>query len=641
MATLFFNNTADSGSGSLRAALAAAESGDAIMPDPTVFARGERPVVNLSSMLLLKESATLLADATRPRVSSADGIALFARDGESLVVEGWEFVGRVMAYHTESNFSRCLFAGNAELAMAIQGKAETSITLEDCVVTGARRGGIYASGADSTLKLVRTTVAGNFQPVEIGTQTEYTAVDSIVDPVPSEAGFAAPPPDEFPDDGSALSWEEWNLAPLPDSPFASGATTAEGRCDFLGVPRGRVVDGETLYAAGALEVIEADYWFTGVGGSFLDAANWRTTRAGSATPETIEPGVFFIDENARWSDAPPEGSTLIIAGRVATTLGANAALDAITIGDDAAMIFEGRDRIVSVADGSKIILGPRANFVAAPGSSGYLAVAGNAELSNALFDGIVVAGYGANLTSFEVATIRPRTALFEWTATNPNATIRLEGRTPEGWTELAPALDAAETGFEATVGSGRATFRAFDGEKFLYDDAWSFSGVQLSVVATAAPAERAGKAWEAITTMAKTSDPVMVGQGITILARIYDAFDVDAPLLSNGSNIESVAYSCRYVSNGIFDETLEPVPGHEEVDAGTDCVLEALQTCDAWTVDDVGYSFALTPNVRDAPLFDRPGRYQIKVVVRLVDGNPATFYVPVDVMETSTTALFE
>ena len=60
--------------------------------------------------------------------------------------------------------------------------------------------------------------------------------------------------------------------------------------------------------------------------------------------------------------------------------------------------------------------------------------------------------------------------------------------------------------------------------------------------------------------------------------------------------------------------------------------MEALQTSDAWTRDDVGYNFVLTPDVREYPLFRQEGRYQIKVEIRLAQGNPIVFYAPVTVV---------
>ena len=58
MATIYFTSNADSGSGTLRAALNSAEAGDVIMPDPEVFTSG--PVeIALSSSLITQVDITI------------------------------------------------------------------------------------------------------------------------------------------------------------------------------------------------------------------------------------------------------------------------------------------------------------------------------------------------------------------------------------------------------------------------------------------------------------------------------------------------------------------------------------------------------------------------------------------------------
>lgn len=125
-------------------------------------------------------------------------------------------------------------------------------------MVGSKRSGIYTTGARSSLTLTRTTVAGCVRPCSIGSSTTFTSVDSIVDPVCSEAGFIEPPPDDLSEFTGALPWEEWNLGLKPDSIYATGATTAEGERDLNGVERGRVVNGTKVYALGAYEVVETE-----------------------------------------------------------------------------------------------------------------------------------------------------------------------------------------------------------------------------------------------------------------------------------------------------------------------------------------------------------------------------------------------
>lgn len=636
MATIYFRNTSDSGEGSLREAIATAADGDVVAPDPSVFGRGERLTIELKTFLDVSKSLTLDAGSTRPRLRNAKGISLYARgDGESLTVVGWEFVGRVVAHFPNASLSRCFFGGNSETAFLVQGTEGTKLALTDCLGVGARRGGVYAAGKDAALTLLRTTIAGCRESIYVASNATFEAIDSIVDPVGSESGFVAPPPDDLSEYEGALPWEEWNLAPTADSRYATGATTGAGECDLLGVARGRTIDGTELRAVGALEVVAADYYLAedAPGGDFLDPANWRTTRGGAERPETVGAGVFFLDANARWSGAPPVGASLRLAGRVVATLEEDAALASLELGRDAELALVGADRLVSAR---AVAFGADATTSSATGN-GYFAVPVGIDVSGAAFDGVAVCALGAGLTAFSATSRRPGRAELVWTATDASAAIRLESRrgSTGGWTAVSEYADASKGAFEAAAPSGRTTFRALDGERFWTDDAWTLAGVQFRVVSESAASAAPTHGWEAATQIAATSNMVMVGQGITILARIYDAFDEDSVLLSDGANIESVVYTCGRICNGLFEETVEPVAGHENVAVDVDCVLEALQTSDAWTRDDVGYSFVLTPDARDAPLFEKAGKYQFKVVVTPTTGNPIVFYVPVEVVETS------
>lgn len=706
MATVSFSNTADSGEGSFRAALDAAEDGDVLIPDPDVFRRGERIVIPISSLVQVKRSVQITSRHNPLRIVSASGISLYARnDCEFLMVDGVEFVGRVLAYFRRVRFDRCLLAGNAEESYALQGTSGQSVELVDTIVTGARRGGIYQPGPDSTLRLLRTTVAGNREASRIPATVDFSAVDSIVDPVPSAAGFVLPPPDDLAGAVGALPWESWNLAPTLSSPYAAGCASAHGEYDALGVCRGRArSDGSgTDYAVGALEAVDADYYLVGVGGSFRAPENWSTTRGGAVTPAAVSPGVFLVDAGSTWTDAPPDGSTLLVAGRAAVRVGTSetpggtgyaailgrgttlsgasgaaslevgadarydapvealrrlelasdasltltedAALDALTLGDSSTLVFAGGDRVMrtlSASVGANVLLTTQgAEGQAVPDAAvpigGYAAAppAALASLGQARLRGTALCALGAALSEFTATSESPGRTTLRWRAADASGAIRLEERrvTESGWRVIDERALASPGTLTVAAPNGRTSYRAFDGERFWIDDAWSFSWVQLRVVAQAAPGARPTLVWEVITALATTSDEIMTGQGITILARIFDAFDASAPLLADRGNVVSVTYTCYYVSNGLFEETLVPVTGHEEVDAGAECVLEAAQRSDAWTADAVGYTFVLTPDVRERPLFEKPGEYRIKTTIRLSSGNPVVFYVPVTVVE--------
>ena len=629
---IYFTNTANSGTGSLRQALLDARDGDVIEPDPTVFSAGELVVVSVSAPFEANAAATLRSGSARLRLSrtSASGATLFNvnADCSSFTVEDVEFNGRVFAYSANAIFRRCFFGGNAAGVDLVRAPRGGGVALYDCVVTGALGAGL----SDITsATIVRSTIAGNALNCSLPPGT--TIVDSIVDPICSEAGFVAPPPDTIPSDQGALPWKDWDLRLLPTSPYATGATSAEGEYDVAGNARGRgLASGATAYAVGAFETVVADYYQESASSTSFNAlADWTTDPAGTTAPESITSGVFYVDENAAWRDAPPEGSTLIVAGRRVETFGADLALARLETGRDSTLVFSGEDRVVRA---SAAQIGTGTTLAAPPGSSGYLAVPSGVDVSGATRVGVAVAGLGAGLTSFSAASERPGRATTSWTARDGSEMVRLERRVGAGsWLEVAAAVPGSSGGYEAATPNGRATFRAFDGEHFWTDDAWSSVGVQFRVAASVVPGERVAQLWKARTTVVATSESVRVGQGISILAQIVDAFDESVLLQADGSNVQSVTYTCYYVSNGLFDETLTPVAGHENVVVSNDCVLEAPQTSDAWTRDEIGYTFALTPDVRTAPLFEKPGEYQIKVVIRLTEGNPVTFYVPISVEE--------
>ncbi len=656
MSTIYFTNNANSGAGSLRAAVAAAQEGDVITPDPTVFNADELVEITLNTGIETTVGLTLSAGKTRLRLkrsnNSGDRVLYAKTEAAYFHAEDVEFIGRIIAYTPEAVFRRCRVYGNRSDAPGIGGHAGSKISVYDCVVAGCRGAGLYNAGANSATTIVRSTVAGNAQTVFSGSSTVVTKIDSIVDPVCSEAGFVAPPPDvvDVSETGVAIDWSGWDFRLLPTSPYATGATSAAGEYDVDGNPRGRLAtnasentessgssnpepggSGATLYAVGAYELVVADYYQASASpASFNDPNGWTTDPARTTPPESITSGVFYLDESAAWLDAPPAGSTLIVAGRRVETFDADLALARLETGRNSTLVFSGVDRVVSARDAS---MGAGATLAAPPGSSGYLAVPTGVDVSGTTREGVVVAGLGAEIRSFSATSERPGRATLRWTARNGSETVRVERRVGAGsWVEVAATVPASEETFAATQGNGRATFRAFDGENFWTDDAWSSVGVQFRVVANAVPGERVAQLWKAEATVVATSDSVKVGQGITILAQIVDAFDESALLLSDGSNVQSVTYACYYVSNGLFEETLTPVAGHENVVVSNDCVLEAPQRSDAWTRDEIGYTFALTPDVRTAPLFEKPGEYQIKVVIRLTVGNPVTFYVPITVV---------
>lgn len=694
MATLYITNTNATGPGTLVAALGAARAGDTIAPDPTLFAEGERVAISLATYLRIPVPVTIDAGKTRLILTENSGAVIDARDVtgfNDFDARGVAFIGRVLvggdsATTLNCNFYKCVFSCHANARHSLHCMGYANLKVYDSAFVCGIANGFYAPMTGSTYAFTRCTFAANKENGISAGRKGATYVDCVDEPDLSTAGFANVPTSL--DEVDVAKWEEYDFAPLPSSPFATGGATGAGKTDLLGVARGWTdANGETQHALGAFEVVDADYYLArdaGTSGSFADPSRWRRTRGGDAAPESVGAGVFFVDESVEFSDAPPEGSTVIVAGpsgcairggtssteslrvgsRSTLTLGGDAEKD----GEDAARRFAQAARVDVAAEGTlrlevdarvetlSVATSGRVEFVgedrvlAASGgwldagailsaeSRGYLAFGASGTDAGAVCERVVLRDAGSGVADFRVAATRPREAEASWRVAEDGegeGTALVERRGSDGeWRVVLRDLPIAALGATIPIPSGRSRYRLFDGWEFHYDDAWSFSGVQFSVVTSATPRfETPRVLWEATTQLATTNDQVYLGQGVTILARIYDSFDSTSLLLAKDDLVQEARYSCRYVSKGLFEETLEPVRGHEDVVVPVETVLEAAQRSDAWTRDDVGYTFALTPDIREYPLFERAGKYVFQITISLKDANPVVFYVNVEAVE--------
>ncbi|MBQ9873650.1 MAG: hypothetical protein IJM30_04215 [Thermoguttaceae bacterium] len=574
MSAIYFTNNADSGDGSLRAALSGANEGDVVLPSD--FSTGDVEILLASP--LPNRSATIRGSANRRIVLNGSGARDFLRASSASLDLSFEFVDFKNGYRADAapvyasafarlRFANCRFTGgvgNYAGFLQATGTASGSISLESCVSYGnAPRTGSYpallflARAFAGTVAISGCSLAESREAISYaGSEPDVlTIVDSLATGFdgfePSTAGFVD------------LEGNDFRLTGA--SPYRTGANLSG--VDFLGIAR------ETNGSVGAYE------------------------------------GTYFV--------AKP-GET--------TTLSQDLVVDRLEAPSGAIVVMLGAERRLAATKSAAI---GNAVFRAADG--GYLAIPASADGELGTYVGVALCACGAGLTDFRATAIGPKRVALEWVAANPSAPVYLERLDPDGPVPLEG--EPVDSRLVVAAPSGRATYRAYDGLSLLTDDAWTVSGVQFKVKAIWATAERASRNWEVIAQMATAAEKVFTGQSVTILARIFDAFDESAPLLNDGNNVVSVRYACYYDSNGLFAETSEPIPGRENVDAGTDCVLEALQTSDAWTVDQVGYNFVLTPDVRTSNLFEKPGRYRIKVVITLAEGNPIVFYVPLDIVE--------
>lgn len=117
-----------------------------------------------------------------------------------------------------------------------------------------------------------------------------------------------------------------------------------------------------------------------------------------------------------------------------------------------------------------------------------------------------------------------------------------------------------------------------------------------------------------------------VGQAITILARVFDAFYPETLLLNEGDNIMAVMYTCEQKTKGLFDVIWKPITGHESIIVDNSCVLSELEMNERWTRDEKGYNFVLTPDITRYTLFPDVGNFRIRVRIKVAHGNPVVFY---------------
>ncbi len=594
MAIVYFRTNADSGDGSLRAAYAAAAPGDAIMPDPAVDWGTETIVITLAAKLSLSKSATFDGGAFRVRLDAQSGCGCIENGaGSTVAFRRFDFVrghnpSGGGCYHSSASaskatFTQCLFAGgysgNYGGAIYLYGG---SVVLRDCVVTGGRSssnvGGIRVYTNAKSFTATRCTIVGN-------AGTDLSLLTS---------------------GGAAYS--------LADNIVGTGSSLVEKRAP-----------SSVGFVQPPPDALDAKDWNAELWRAF-DLRLRHDSACLTGSTSVTEDDVDFLGHNRRNGGAlgAYEGSWLVLAPGQGERVVGNVRVDRVELADGSRVGFA-PDASLAIVEGGTI---GAAEFVA--DASAYLATSPGVDASCATLVGVTLCEYGACVSAFTATAVSPKQTELRWTSEDATRTVLLEAYRGGGWT---PIGSVAGERFLTRSQSGRTRYRLFDGSTYYYDDAWTFHGVQFRVVSSWATAERPSRHWEAIVQTASTTAKVSPGQSLTILARIFDAFDVDAALLNDGENVTAVRYSCYYNTNNLFEQDFKPVEGHADVAADTSCVLEALQKSDAWTRDDVGYNFVLAPDVREHALFPTPGDYRIKVAIELKQGNPIVFYVPVAVEE--------
>lgn len=597
MATIYFTSNADSGSGTLRAAISSAEAGDVIMPDPNVFTSGPVVIVISSTLPTFPNNATLdggdLGIVLDGQNQSMGASGAFRSSGTTLTVINVTLTGYkvnsnapVMLNTTNGNYTykRCKFVENTGVWYGCIYLLKGSMSLYDCLITGnvatgsnSTVGGI-AIASGQTLNFVRSTLCGNRNGNVSGT-SRLNNVNSFVgltapeiDGVtPEEIGFVNPPPSAaIPEaDYTEGEWESWDFRLKPTSPYLTGAAYESGDVDLLGHAR------------------------TGSWGCF-------------------------------------DGSWLVVGVSGAETVAQDASVDWLEVASTGVLTLSGADRILTVNRGVFVASGA----AIASSSRGYVVAPSASDCDSATLTNVVCCVAGAGASNFAATT-----AGFTWSAADSTKSVVLERQTNGAWQTVAQSAGAS---YSAALTEG-ASVRLFDGVNFLTAtvdggpvDPGVPSGAMYVLAAGMAIAQNPNfnvwgvRAWEVVKVQTQTVRPL---QSVTLLARIEDAFVAGEYLLNSGENIDSVKYTCRKKTVRGYETSWLGVTGHVDASADESAVLDALHTSSAWTADAVGYTFALTPDTEDNPLFPEPGTYQIVVTIAPVDENPVVIYFDFNVAD--------
>ena len=491
MATIFFTNTNQIGDGSLYQTVLDAQEGDVVAPDPTVFGVGERVVIDFADILKIERPITIDAGKTRlilrkTTVSAVPRDILIDCVYSTIVsfnARGVAFNGRVLVGGSgqKHRFDKCIFGGFSTVRNSFHTTGNCNVEFNDCAFICGAGSPFYGTSTKSSYKFTRCTIAANKANETTSGRIAATYVDCIDEPDLSTAGFANVPTSL--DAVDVTKWEEYDFSPLPSSPFATGATSAENETDILGSRRGYLdATGATQYAIGAYEVKKADYFYSGEGSSFNDPSAWISDLTTQERASEISSGVFYIDSSATFTDAPPERSSAIVAGPSRVEIGDACVLDEIRAGARSTIAFKNaviassfdlRDEsTVEIIPGDVIALDTLTFGAGASAKSSgraYLS-APEADASQLTTENVVVGQRGAGLTGFFAVVKRAGEVALSWTCKDSSVPIVVERRVDGEWTT---ALESA-LGLSATVPFGSEPvelifddWRAWDGDAFL------------------------------------------------------------------------------------------------------------------------------------------------------------------------------
>lgn len=668
MATIFFTNTNQIGDGSLYQTVLNAQEGDVVAPDPTVFGVGERVVIDFADILKIERPITLDAGKTRliltkSQLSGSIPSYILIDTTYSTIAglhaRGVAFNGRVLpgGSNQKYRFDKCVFGGFPKGFNSVHTVGYCDVEFNDCAFICGAGSPFYGTSTKSSYKFTRCTIAANKANEITSGRLSATYIDCIDEPDLSTAGFANVPASL--DAVDVTKWEEYDFAPLPSSPFATGATDAENETDILGSLRGYVdATGATQYAIGAYEVVNAKYYLaTNVGStaSFTDPSIWRTERGGNATPEVVEAGVFYVDETVTFLDAPPEGASIVVAGPSRVEIDADCVFDDIRVGSRSELEFKGtaRGSLLDLRDESLLELAPGTiNTVDSLTNGSGVTIKSFSRsyfsapaIISTTFDteNVVVGVRGAGLTGFFAAVKNSNEVALSWNCKDSSVPIVVERRVDGEWTTI---LESA-LGLTATVPFGSEPvelifddWRAWDGDEFLTSSPFyaktDFFKYWAGVDATISVPEWVVEPlvvneWITDTLTMKAGEMGYRNENALFLALIKNPL---SGALLQPEEVSGITATFYKVGGWSSPNVWTPVDGWVDIAVPSDSVLPApidvetlKQSGTTWSREE-GPNFSWTPNTTTSTPFGENGSYVVQVKIVLKDGkNPivATF----------------
>ena len=383
MATVYFTTNADSGDGSLRAAISNATAGDTI--EPQGFPPGDIEIL-LASALSWK-SVYIKGSLTQRIIINGQSSVGFASGGVSNPT--YEYI----------DFKDLKTTTNAPLYL---NNMAGTCTFNNCRFygcVGSSSGVMYVNGS---------SVTGSFV---------------------------------F---NNCISWNNTSGTSTPALLRSSSSTSATftfNGCTFVEETTVYNITGSTSTSNGSL-ISGVDDVSAATAG-FVNAAayDFRLTPTSPYLTGANITGTDYLGHARAGSFGAYDGSWFVVTAGGSAQVEANITVDYIDVGTSALVNLIGADRFITARKG---IENNAATFATASGVKGYLATPNGATISSLILSGVTSCVYGAGVTAFSGAIIAEDTAEFTITKTN-DLPVLLEGYSGGAWSTLTTSAATGTT----------------------------------------------------------------------------------------------------------------------------------------------------------------------------------------------------